>query len=146
MRNIFIIGMLLVGAFMAGWFKINRNGDHTTIEINRAEIRNDTRKAIDRSREILDRSEERLARHQEAPPYDSRFDQRTSYPPVSTMTDSRGNQDGYYEDRLRPTDRSPSQQTRYQDDGRPREQVYQDRYEPDSRYPQDLRYESRQGR
>ena len=50
--------MLLVGAFMAGWFKINRDGERTTIEINRTEIRGDTRKAIDRGREFLDRHEQ----------------------------------------------------------------------------------------
>ncbi len=58
MRNLFIIGMLLVGAFMAGWFKVNRDGERTTIEINRSEIRGDARNAIDRGREFLDRREQ----------------------------------------------------------------------------------------
>ncbi|TWU47448.1 hypothetical protein Poly51_52480 [Rubripirellula tenax] len=58
MRNLIIIGMLGMAAFMAGWFKINRDGDRTTIEINRAEIRSDTRKAIDKGREVLDRREQ----------------------------------------------------------------------------------------
>lgn len=49
--------MLGLAAFMAGWFKVNRNGDNTTIEINRAEIRNDTRKAIEKGREVLERHE-----------------------------------------------------------------------------------------
>ena len=157
MRNLFIIGMLLVGAFMAGWFKINRNGDHTTIEINRAEIRQDTRKAIDRGREILDRNEERVARDQDQP-YDSRFDDRMSYPPASTFTDSNRSQGDYHDDRLRPADRSPYQQTQYRDNyrespapsswdvnetyGRPSEPAYQDRNRGDSRYDRDLRYET----
>ena len=53
MRNLFIIAVILLGAFMAGWFKVNRDGDRTTIEINRGEIRQDARKAIDRGRELL---------------------------------------------------------------------------------------------
>ena len=42
---------------MAGWFKVNRDGDRTTIEINRSEIRQDARKAIDRGRELLQEHE-----------------------------------------------------------------------------------------
>lgn len=61
MRNLFIIAMLLVGAFMAGWFKVNRDGESTTIEINRTEIRSDARKAIDRGRDFLDRREQQYA-------------------------------------------------------------------------------------
>ena len=57
MRNLFIIGVILLGAFMAGWFKVNRDGDRTTIEINRGEIRQDARKAIDRGRELLQEHE-----------------------------------------------------------------------------------------
>ncbi len=58
MRNLFIMGMLTVAAFMAGWFTINREGDRTTIEINKSEIREDARKAIDRGRDLLERVEE----------------------------------------------------------------------------------------
>lgn len=160
MRNLFIIGMLLVGAFMAGWFKINREGDQTTISINRSEIRQDTRKAIDRGREILDRQQERLAREEEQP-FDSRFDERMSYPPASTLTDSRRQpddyrRDAYQDDRLRTADRSPYQQAEYRDNyrqptsergwdatpthGRPSESAFQDRYRNDTRYREDLRY------
>jgi hypothetical protein len=57
MRNIMFIGMLLSAAFMAGWFKIQRDGENTLIQIDRNEIRNDTRQAIDRGREILDRNQ-----------------------------------------------------------------------------------------
>ncbi len=57
MRNLFILGIIVLGAFMAGWFKVNRDGDHTTIEINRGEIRQDARKAIDRGKEFLQNHE-----------------------------------------------------------------------------------------
>ncbi|MDA8746214.1 hypothetical protein N9N28_16430 [Rubripirellula amarantea] len=77
MRNLFIIGMLAVAAFAAGWFKINRDGDSTTIEFNRAEIRDDTRRAIEKGREILDRRDEQFA-NQEQP--QSNFDEQ-SYGP-----------------------------------------------------------------
>jgi hypothetical protein len=61
MRNLFLIGMLLVGASMAGWFKINRQGERTTIEINPEEIRSDTRQAIDRGRDFLEHRERQQA-------------------------------------------------------------------------------------
>ncbi|TWU55143.1 hypothetical protein [Rubripirellula reticaptiva] len=67
MRNLIIIGMLGVAAFMAGWFKINRDGDSTTIEINRAEIRSDARKAIEKGREVLDRREQEDQRYANDP-------------------------------------------------------------------------------
>ena len=68
MRNLFIIGMLVAGAFMAGWFQINREGDRTTIEINRNEIRSDTRRAIDRGRDFLDRNGEYVEQQAYAQP------------------------------------------------------------------------------
>ncbi|QDV12199.1 hypothetical protein CA51_20780 [Rosistilla oblonga] len=55
MRNIFILGILVVGAFMAGWFTIDRDGEQTTIKINRTEIREDAKQAIDRGKEYLER-------------------------------------------------------------------------------------------
>ncbi len=54
MRNLFILVVLLLAAFMAGWFKVQRDGERTMIEINRTEIRSDARQAIDRGREFLD--------------------------------------------------------------------------------------------
>ena len=42
---------------MAGWFKVNRDGERTTIEINRNEIRSDAKQAIERGREFLDNHE-----------------------------------------------------------------------------------------
>ncbi len=55
MRTIFVVGIILVCAFMAGWFTIQRDEEGTTIRINRDEIRGDTRQAIDRGREFLDK-------------------------------------------------------------------------------------------
>ena len=55
MRTIFVIGVLLLIAFLAGWFTVDRDQEGTTIRINRDEIRQDARQAIDRGREFLDR-------------------------------------------------------------------------------------------
>ncbi len=55
MRTLFVIGILLVCAFLAGWFTVQRDDEGTTIRINRDEIRGDARQAIDRGRELLDR-------------------------------------------------------------------------------------------
>ena len=57
MRMIFLIGAVLVCAFMAGWFTVDRDDKGTTIRINRDEIRGDARQAIDRGREYLDTRE-----------------------------------------------------------------------------------------
>jgi hypothetical protein len=56
MRTIFLVGIILVAASMAGWFTIQRDEEGTTIRINRDEIRGDARQAIDRGRELLDQS------------------------------------------------------------------------------------------
>jgi hypothetical protein len=61
MRNIIIIGMLLTAASTAGWFTIHRDGDNVSIDIDRAEIRSDTSKMIERSREALNRQEQLAA-------------------------------------------------------------------------------------
>ena len=103
MRNLFIIGMLGVAAFMAGWFKINRDGDSTTIEINRAEIRDDARKAIEKGREVLDRREmadqERIADGQESgygnpvgPPSQTGYADQTGYAGQAGYPDQSGYQ------------------------------------------------------
>jgi hypothetical protein len=86
MRNLFIIAMLLVGAFMAGWFKVNREGESTTIEINRTEIRSDARKAIDRGRDFLDRREQQVAEQQVADPNQQYWPQEQ----VASQTDPWG--------------------------------------------------------
>ncbi len=57
MRTIFVIGILLVCAFMAGWFTIHRDDEGTTIRFDRDEIRGDTRQAIERGRDFLDRDD-----------------------------------------------------------------------------------------
>lgn len=54
MRNLFLLAIALLAAFMAGWFTVDREGDRTRIEIDGGEIRSDTREAIDRGRELLD--------------------------------------------------------------------------------------------
>ena len=61
MRTIFVIGLVLICAFMAGWFTVNRDDGETTIRINRDEIRSDTRAAINRGREFLDERGQRVA-------------------------------------------------------------------------------------
>lgn len=60
MRTIFIVGILLVCAFMAGWFTVHRDDEGTTIKFNRDEIRGDTRQVIDRGREFLDRNRDQV--------------------------------------------------------------------------------------
>jgi hypothetical protein len=58
MRTLFVLGLVLTCAFMAGWFTINRDGGETTIKINRDEIRNDAKTAINKGRDYLDRNGE----------------------------------------------------------------------------------------
>lgn len=60
-RSLMMLGLLAVVGFMAGWFTINRDGERTTIEINRDEIRNDARTAIDRGRSYLEQRREQQA-------------------------------------------------------------------------------------
>lgn len=59
--------MLLTAASTAGWFSIQRDGDNLSIDINRAEIRGDTKNMIDRGREILDRQEQLAAQRRVDP-------------------------------------------------------------------------------
>ncbi|MCO8125080.1 hypothetical protein NHH03_25315 [Stieleria sp. TO1_6] len=56
-RTILILAVMGGGAFMAGWFTIDRNADETTIRFNREEIRADTNKAIAKGRELLNEVE-----------------------------------------------------------------------------------------
>ena len=78
MRNLVIMGMLTAGAFMAGWFTIERQGDRTTIEINKNEIRDDTRNAIVRGRDLLERVEQ-PGDAGEAGRWDTQVPQQQSY-------------------------------------------------------------------
>jgi hypothetical protein len=64
-RNVIFLVMVVGAASMAGWFTINREGDQTSIQINRDEIRSDTWRAIDHGREYLDQHEQRLASQQQ---------------------------------------------------------------------------------
>ena len=57
MRTIFIIGLVLVCAFMAGWFTVHREDGETTIKLNGDEIRNDTRNVITKGKDILRRND-----------------------------------------------------------------------------------------
>lgn len=67
MRTLLLLGFAVGGAFMAGWFTIDRNDGRTLIEINKDEIRADTRQAIDKGRDLLEkREQERLARQQQS--------------------------------------------------------------------------------
>lgn len=54
MRNLLIIAILIGGAFFAGWFTIERDGDRTRIEINRTEIGDDLSDLKQKGREFLD--------------------------------------------------------------------------------------------
>ncbi|GEM_PF-2641260 len=64
-RSLMVLGILAVVAFMAGWFSINRDGDRTTIEINRDEIRNDAGQAIDRGKEYWEQRRLQQAQQQQ---------------------------------------------------------------------------------
>lgn len=65
MRTILLLGLAIGGAFMAGWFTIERDGDKTRIEINKTEIRTDARSAIDRGRDMLDERQRQQAAQQQ---------------------------------------------------------------------------------
>ena len=56
MRTIFVIGILLLCAFVAGWFTVQRDEEGTTIRINRDEIRQDARQAIQKGVSTLART------------------------------------------------------------------------------------------
>ena len=55
MRSLFLIAIVASAAFMAGWFTISRDDEHTTIKFNRDEIRKDAKTALDRGRQILNK-------------------------------------------------------------------------------------------
>lgn len=120
MRNLFVIGMLLVAAFMAGWFQINREGDRTTIEINRSEIRGDARKAIERGRDFLDHREQQYADQQQPPQYDEQGRQIWPQEQVAVQQDAWG---------------APQQPVQQQFDPRGNQQYNDQIY-----YPQDQQY------
>lgn len=112
MRNLFMIGMLITGAFMAGWFKIQRDGERTTIEINRNEIRSDARQAIDRGREFLDRHDLQYAEPQSADqqyadprqPYSDPFQQQRPFWPQEQVANQQDPRGAIYDPRQPPID------------------------------------------
>ncbi len=123
MRNIVIIGMLLAAASTAGWFSIKRDGDIMTIDINRAEIRSDTRTMIDRGREMLDRQQQQAADRQSPPttntPPWATENVATGYPPergfsapppnfTNTPAGYPSNSAGYNPPNYQPAGYSPS--------------------------------------
>ncbi|WP_144059589.1 hypothetical protein [Rhodopirellula sallentina] len=120
MRTLLLLGLAVGGAFMAGWFTIERDGDKTRIEINKNEIRQDTRQAIDKGRDMLEkREQERLAREQQqqqqmgypnnqgawppqaAPIQDAGY---AGYPPQNQY----GNQNGYNAQQPYPNQSAPA--------------------------------------
>lgn len=78
MRNLLILGMLACGAFFAGWFTIERDGDRTRIEINKSEIKGDLSQLKERGREYLDDRREDGYANDQRDSYDSRYDERPS--------------------------------------------------------------------
>lgn len=122
MRNLLILGMLACGAFFAGWFTIERDGDRTRIEINKAEIKGDIGSLKERGREYLDRQDERRG--------DAYVDDQRSQ-----------DQRSQYDDRYDPNPRTDYRS--YED----RNATYQDRsFNQAERFPENRDYRSVQER
>lgn len=79
MRTLLLLGLAIGGAFMAGWFTIEREGDKTRIEINKTEIRSDTRTAIDRTRQIIDERQQQQQLAQQQQQQQPGFQNQTGY-------------------------------------------------------------------
>jgi len=91
MRTVLLIALAAGGAFLAGWFTVERDGDRTRIEINKSEIRSDARQAIDRGREILDQRErERWARENGGYDANGGWPPAGPNPPGTTLPPSGG--------------------------------------------------------
>jgi hypothetical protein len=130
MRNLIIIAMLAGVAFMAGWFTIDRNGESTTIQFNRAEIRQDTRRVIDKGREILDNRDRQFANEQQQQ-QDPRYADRNG---GFQQQDQRYQQQGYQQQGYQ---QQGPQQNGYQD---PNQAPWNQNYgRPDSRSFQERR-------
>lgn len=94
MRNLIIIAMLAGVAFTAGWFTVSRDSEGTTIQFNRAEIRQDTRQIIEKGREILDTGDQKFANQQQQDPRYA--DRNGGYPqPDPGYQQPAYNQNGY---------------------------------------------------
>jgi hypothetical protein len=118
MRNILIIGMVLVGASMAGWFKVQRDGERTTIEFNRDEIRSDANKAIDRGREFLDRRDPGYADQQTDQSQLTGQGQQQAWPQEQVATQQQQQQWGTtYDPRQQPNDGGAYKQVQFYNDG-----------------------------
>jgi hypothetical protein len=83
-RNLVLIGVAVGAASMAGWFSINREGDQTSIQFNRSEIRDDAQRAIDRGRKYFDERDQRSANQRggESDPWNSGYDQQYDSQPT----------------------------------------------------------------
>ena len=125
-RNLILIVMVVGAASMAGWFSINREGDQTTIQINRAEIREDAGRLFDRGREFLDEREQRLASQRQD--NGESWNESGGY---ETYSEQDYRNAGYTDSRSDyQTDRYQSQQyrdDRYQDSSYHRKQYQTDR-------------------
>lgn len=125
MRNLIIIAMLAGVAFMAGWFTIDRNGESTTIQFNRAEIRQDTRRVIDKGREILDNRDRQFANEQQQQQQDPRYADRNG---GFQQQDQRYQQQGYQQQGPQQNGyQDPNQAPWNQNYGRPDSRSFQER-------------------
>ena len=109
MRNLIIIGILGCVAFAAGWFTIDREGDKTTIQFNRAEIRQDTRRVIEKGREILDNRDSQFANQQPPQQQDPRYaDRNGGYPQQGQSYQQPGyQQSGYQQNNYQDSNQAP---------------------------------------
>ena len=101
---------------MAGWFKVQRDGERTTIEIDRSEIRSDARQAIERGREFLERRDREYADQQYAQQQFSGQAQQQNWPQeqVASQPQPWGTT---YDPGQQPNSGGALQQVQYYDDG-----------------------------
>lgn len=140
-RNLILIGMVVGAASMAGWFSINREGDQTTILINKAEIAEDARRAIDRGRNYLDEREQRYTNQQDGQPEqwndgyrqvdysDRAYDDRQYQYPETQYRYDRNRPVQYQAEQYRPVQNEPYYQDQYQQPNSQSPQVYRGQYQ-----------------
>lgn len=114
MRNLLLLGGLIVAASMAGWFSVDRNDGETTIKINRTEIRNDAKQAIDKGRDYLNRRDNPNYRGEQGYGYVNESG-RDSYPGQSPPNQDLRYDYGQYGGQ--PAGTSAEQPLRYQEYG-----------------------------
>ena len=96
MRTLLLLGLAIGGAFTAGWFTIERDGDRTRIEINKTEIRSDARQAIDKGRDILDkREQDQFARDQAGQNGQGGYPNQGGWPPQAAPMNNSAQGAGY---------------------------------------------------